>query len=233
MKNLFFCIVFIISSFFIPLHGRDTGNKEKIIIKGYSSNIPYEFLENDNPSGFTIDLVKLIMQDLDLPYEISLYDAETAITEFQNITDYNNLLLNKRYSSSLTKDFFVTTPFCEIKLDVICHNDCVYTGIEDLEGKIIAIREGAETIDDLRNLNKRYVENIVQVKNSLEALRMVENGTADYAICNSQISRALIIRNRIPNLNIYNSEIPPFGLCFWQLHSLDHLKDVSNAIRRY
>ncbi len=214
MKNLFFCIVFIISSFFIPLHGRDTGNKEKIIIKGYSSNIPYEFLENDNPSGFTIDLVKLIMQDLDLPYEISLYDAETAITEFQNITDYNNLLLNKRYSSSLTKDFFVTTPFCEIKLDVICHNDCVYTGIEDLEGKIIAIREGAETIDDLRNLNKRYVENIVQVKNSLEALRMVENGTADYAICNSQISRALIIRNRIPNLNIYNSEIPPFGLCF-------------------
>ena len=96
MKNLFFCIVFIISSFFIPLHGRDTGNKEKIIIKGYSSNIPYEFLENDNPSGFTIDLVKLIMQDLDLPYEISLYDAETAITEFQNITDYNNLLLNKR-----------------------------------------------------------------------------------------------------------------------------------------
>ena len=45
---------------------------------------PYSFLEDGKPTGYSVDLVRMIFEELKLPYEIKLKDSQKALEDLQN-----------------------------------------------------------------------------------------------------------------------------------------------------
>ena len=49
---------------------------------------PYSFLnDNGDPDGFNVDLIRLIMKELDIPYEIRLKPSSEAYHDLKKITN--------------------------------------------------------------------------------------------------------------------------------------------------
>lgn len=45
---------------------------------------PYSFLEDGEPTGYCVDVMKMIFEELDIPYEIKLKDSQKALEDLQN-----------------------------------------------------------------------------------------------------------------------------------------------------
>lgn len=81
MKKISFIIIFL----FHIIYANAQEFHEKVIITGQTSSYPYEFLdENGEAAGFSIDIIKEIMDRMEQEYSIELSDWETASTRLLN-----------------------------------------------------------------------------------------------------------------------------------------------------
>ena len=92
MQNIVRLIILIISISYSTKNlsfayttNNSINKKDTIIIKGDAYFPPFESINsNGEPEGFNIDLLKAIMQELNLPYKIELGDWHSAVSELRD-----------------------------------------------------------------------------------------------------------------------------------------------------
>jgi signal transduction histidine kinase/ABC-type amino acid transport substrate-binding protein/ActR/RegA family two-component response regulator len=185
--------------------------KSMIIVGGDNEFPPYEFLENGEPAGFNIDLIRAVADIMGLDVEIRLGPwNETKKDLEQGKID---VISGMVYSEERDKIFNFSVPHTMIFPSLFVRSDSTIQTLADIEGKEIIVQEGDIMQDFLR---KEYpAVRIVPVTHHPEALKLVASGKHHGALQPSGLHRYYTADTSVlDSLRFVKIDLPPLRYCF-------------------
>lgn len=182
-----------------------------IIVGGDHKFPPYEFLENGQPTGFNIDLIRAVAEVMDFDVEIRLGPWVQARQDLeQRKTD---VLAGMVYSEGRSKLLDFSVPHTMISPGLFVRTDSPIHAFEDIRGKEIIVEEADIMHDFLKN--QPITSTIIAVADSPEALRLLASGKHDGAFLASELHKYYIAgKFAFGNLRRVKTELPPQHYCF-------------------
>jgi len=166
-----------------------------IRVGGSANNPPYEYLNNGEPAGFSIDLLNAVGREMGLDIQFALTDSQQA---HQDLLDGKlDMLAGLAYSTNRDSNFDFTVPITYTSFDLYVRNDSTARSLEDVRGKEIVVISGSVVHEYL--VNERFTSRIVQVTNPVDAIRLLSQNNYDGTIL-SRIQAEYLISN----LNVTN-----------------------------
>ncbi|MRR29021.1 transporter substrate-binding domain-containing protein, partial [bacterium] len=149
--------------------------KPVIRVGGSATNPPYEFLENGQPAGFSIDVINAVGREMG-------FDVEFALSTTQQARQYLldgklDMLTGLAYSTNRDATFDFSVPITYTSFDLYVRNDSLARSLEDVRGKEIVVISGSVVQDYLES--ERFTSRIVQVNDATEAIQLLSQN--DYA----------------------------------------------------
>ncbi|GGA87128.1 transporter substrate-binding domain-containing protein [Ornithinibacillus halotolerans] len=140
---------------------------------------PFEFQEDGEMKGIDIDLIHAIAEDQGFEVKIEAMDFSGIIPAMQaGELDIGMGGMSITEERKETVDF--SDPYFESGLSlVIASDNTEINSIEDLEGKIIAVKNGTTGAKFAADNQGDYGYEIIQVKDSTSMFQEVANGNAD------------------------------------------------------
>ena len=173
--------------------------KKNPIIKVHNefSLKPYNFKENGEAKGYSIDYFKLVASKVNLDIEfVSGYNWAEFITLLKN--EEIDVMLNIEKNKKRQEYFKFTSPYLNVVNSVFTQKDKSYKNLSDLEGKSLAI---VKDFSEIALLKKYYPSiNLIFVNTDLEAFQMVAYGKADATINNVAIGYNIITKYLLFNI---------------------------------
>lgn len=183
----------------------------KIIIRGDNSFPPYEFInEKGEPDGFNVDLVRAVMEELGLPYDLQLGDWSEMLLLFEN-KDID--LITGVAKSEIPDDrFFLSKAHSYVDYIFVCRKNAPIRNVRELSQKSIIVQRHSLPYRKLREMH--YEANLIVVNNMMEGLRMLSEGEGDVAICPDNTAQYIIYKEGLTGLGIADSNWPLREFCF-------------------
>ncbi|MES9936555.1 MAG: transporter substrate-binding domain-containing protein [Sedimenticola sp.] len=130
---VFFILIFFISS---PVNGSE------ITIFGNSSKPPKIYLENNQPKGILVDILKYIDERVPVEFKIKLMPWKRA---YQSAISSQGGVIGLSMNDERLKifDYSESLFIDEIVMVVLKGNEFHYENIHDLKGKVVGLRRGA------------------------------------------------------------------------------------------
>ncbi len=198
---------------------------KKIIVCGDINYPPYEYInDKGEPEGFTVDLIRIIMKELELPYDLQLDNFKKALQQFKD--GDADVITNIVKSEERKKTFPLSETIGYINYKFICHKNAPIHTAAELKNKNIIVEENS--LPHIKLKAMRY-GNLIVVNSIEEGLKLLSVGQGDVAICPNDISRYLIKKNKLANLDILESGWLPRELCF-AVNNPELLKQINAAI---
>lgn len=163
---------------------------------------PHTYTEDGKEKGYTIDLVQLLAQMLNVDVEFVHADWSQHLSSIRNQEDNIDLLLDVASTESRRKYLIYTQPYHEMRNVVVMRKDNLFVeaSYEDLDNLTVA------TISDwaMTQQLKRYAPDtkVLNVNTPQEALAAVSQGTADAFISTVSSSHFLIRKHKIRGLQL-------------------------------
>ncbi len=161
---------------------------------------PYDFTKNNQPTGYSIDLMKLLADKLGIDIRFETDSWENLVEKFsQNKID---ILHPADQSKELLKLATFTKPIIQDISQFLVRSDFkkVKT-LTDLYGYTLATPKGWEQTQYFKTKYKDKI-NIVEVKNTLEAIEKVRTGEADFAYDYGNVLRYLVSTHYFNGLRV-------------------------------
>lgn len=163
---------------------------------------PYNYLENDEAKGFSIDYAKLIAKKLNIDVtfkQTETWDEILEMIQKQELDVITNISKHNEFSKEInyTRVFHTAPNAIYVKRG----NEYLDT-LEKLEGKTIVMPKG----NFAQKALQKYYPNIKQilVKTSDEALTYLSAGKADAVIGKKNVIEYLVETKKIPNIELSN-----------------------------
>lgn len=150
-----------------------------------TSFVPFCFPdENDQYTGFDIDLLNALSEKLGFEYELSPMDFSALLMSVQSEKlDAGFAGITIKPERQEVMDF--STPYYDAGLMIFVSKDNTdINSIEDLSGKVIAVKEGTSSVDYVME-NVPDAKEIKQFPNIENAYLEVERGAADAVVYDS------------------------------------------------
>ncbi len=201
-----------------------------LIIKGGNDSPPFEFInQNGETVGFTVDLMKAIMEDLDYSYNLELvpwYQVRLGIES--GVIDLATFV----FLDSIRNDFMDIGPsFGEVTSGIFSQKNSNIKNLSDLENKIVAVHRG-DIMHELI-LTNQWSDNLIVVDHPLESLKLVELGKADVALMNTYSGLYYIKEHNIENIVYHKTNLPPLKFSFaTQIDNPELLWAISSSLYR-
>ena len=193
---------------------------KKINIIGHSNEAPYLFIdENNKPNGFSLELITLILNDLNVSYEISIINSQAhreILNKIKNnelILNNNDLLISIPLDTIVESDYFYSKPYHSRTFDIIRHKDSVYSKSANIYNKELIVRRWSHEHRKLRNIGEDKFKKIVTVNDTYSGIKLLGSGHCDYLICESNESdlhdkmkseyNLISSKSNIPTLDYY------------------------------
>lgn len=174
-----------------------------IRVGGSASNPPYEYLENGQPTGFAIDLVKAIARAMDLEVQFILTDAPQAQ---QDLLDGKvDMLAGMAYSTNRDAALDFSVPITFTTFDLYVRNDSPARTLEDVRGKEIIVLSNSVVHEYL--VAERFTSRIVQVNDPADAIRLLSQNNYDGAILSRIQAEYLISNMDVTNLRRVEADL--------------------------
>ncbi len=164
---------------------REYTKEHPLVIVGNWDYPPLEYTDNDGePQGFNIEMLRMIMKDLNIPYVIKLKDWSDAL---EDIHTGNADLACAMYAPQREKLFhYGKSSFASLKIMMV-HNKKgkpIYSMGEMTNRKIYVLKNGFcyYALSDLK-----YTKNLIIVTNIKEALKKIAEGHNDDVLVYSQM----------------------------------------------
>lgn len=182
-----------------------------IIVGGDHKFPPYEFLENGQPTGFNVDLIRAVAEVMDFAVEIRLGPWVKARQDLeQRKTD---VLTGMVYSDERSKLLDFSVPHTMISPGLFVRTDSPIHALEDIRGREIIVVEADIMHDFLKN--QAITSNIIAVADSPEALRLLASGKHDGAFLASELHKFYIAgKFAFGNLRRVKTDLPLQHYCF-------------------
>lgn len=163
---------------------------------------PHTYTENGNEQGYTIDLIKLLAQMLNIDIEFVPADWSTHLNSIRNQEDKVDILLDVANTEARRKYLIYTQPYHEMRNVMIMRKESLFVeaSYEELDGLTVAsISDWAMT----QNL-KRFAPDtsLYNVDTPLDALRAVTEGRADAFVSTIASSHYLIRQHKVSGLQL-------------------------------
>lgn len=198
---------------FILLHALKGFAEEsrKIIIRGDDAFPPYEFVnEKGEPDGFNVDLVRVVMEELGLPYDLQLGDWSEVLQQFEN--KGVDLITGVARSETPDDRFFLSKAHSYVDYIFVCRKNAPIRNARELSKKSIIVQRYSLPHRKLRDM--QYEANLIVVNNMMEGLKMLSEGEGDVAICPDNMAQYIIYKDGLTSLGIVDSGWPLREYCF-------------------
>lgn len=187
MKKILFFAVLLISLFVLAACGDDEaasgdGAKELYKVGVDTTYPPFEFQEDGKYKGIDIDLINAIAEDQGFAVEIEAMDFGGIIPAMQaGELDIGMGGMSITDERKKTVDF--SDPYFEAGLSlVVAKGNSEIASLEDLKGKVVAIKNGTTGAKFAEEHKKEYGFKTIQVSDSTSMFQEVSNGSADALI---------------------------------------------------
>ena len=230
MKIINLILLLTIYQTVFPIYAEDINSDTAIVrIVGDRMYPPFEFLdENNKPSGFVVELIKAVMDDMGRKYTLELCNFPDAIGAIRN--GQADILTGLCHSELRNKDFSFTLPHSYIYPCIICRKKSTIRTLANLDGRNIVLQKG-EVIEDL--LKEAGSTCLIHSFNSMdEALPLVNAGKYDAALCGNSLARYIIMKEGLQNLEIRSLEIEPQSYSFITLKDKKIIRDLNKSLIR-
>lgn len=183
----------------------------KLIICGDRAFPPYEYInEEGKPDGFNVDLVRAIMDELNLSYDLQLkeWPEVLPLIESNQIDLITGIIRSEGDRSNLK--FSKTHSY--IDYTIVCRKDSPIRNPEKLENKNVIVQKYSLPYEKQNKLH--YAHKLIVVDDMIEGLRLLSQGQGDAAICPDNMAKYVIFKDGLTNLNIINVHWPLREYCF-------------------
>lgn len=183
----------------------------RIIVGGAHKFPPYEFLENGEPTGFNIDLIRSVAEVMGFDLEIRLgpWDKTRQDLEQGRI----DVITGMVYSDERDKSLDFSVPHTMISPALFVRSDSPIQAFDDIRGKEIIV-EKADIMHDFMK-SREMTSSIIAVSDSTEALRLLASGRHDGAFLASEVHKYYIAgKFGFDNLRMVRTDLPPQHYCF-------------------
>lgn len=185
--------------------------KHTIVVGGDYDNPPYEYLENGQPTGFNIELMRATAQVLGLDVDIKLgpWNQVRQDLELGKI----DALAGMYYSQERRKAVNFTVPHTMVSAAIFVREDSPIRSYADIKGKEIIVQERDIIHDFLKQ--EGIASRIITVTDPHEELRLLAAGNYDCAFMPSRLQGEYLIKKfHLTGIRIINVEMPPLRYCF-------------------
>ncbi|MBO8172329.1 MAG: glutamine ABC transporter substrate-binding protein GlnH [Bacillaceae bacterium] len=165
--------------------GNSGAGGEKITIGTDTSFVPFEYLnqETGEYEGFDIDLVKALMEEVGLDYELKPMDFNALIPSLQS-GDIDMAIAGMTIKESRKEVVDFTRPYYDAGLLILVRQDTTdINGVDDLKGKVIATKQGTTSFDFAKSIEG--TKKVVPFPNIDQAYLELEKGGADAVLFDS------------------------------------------------
>jgi two-component system sensor histidine kinase/response regulator len=160
---------------------------------------PFNFAEDGQPRGYSIDFMNLIAKRVGLRVDYITGPPRDAFAPMLRRGELD-VLLNIIRTPAREQDFLFTPPYVRIAPAILSRRDQRYESLEQLSGKTVAIPNGFYYQDFVRR-NYPQVK-ILATPNTLGAIRAVANREADAALGAKAALSYAIGQEMVPGLAI-------------------------------
>ena len=180
-----------------PFQSTDAPADNPVIrVGGSASNPPYEYLENGQPAGFAVDLVKAVAHAMDFEVQFILTNSQQSR---QDLLDGKvDMLAGLAYSTNRDTDLDFSVPITYTTFDLYVRNDSPARTLEDVRGKEIIVISNSVVYEYLAA--ERFTSRIVQVNEPTDAIRLLSQNNYDGAILSRNQAEYLIRYMDVTNL---------------------------------
>jgi signal transduction histidine kinase/ABC-type amino acid transport substrate-binding protein len=183
----------------------------KIVVGGDHTNPPYEYLENGNPTGFNIELIKAVGEVEGLDVKIQLGPWAEARHELG--LGKVDALAGMYYSPERNQIVDFSVPHTQVTPAIFVRKGSNIRSFEDIKGKEIIVQKGDIIHDFL--IHDRITPHIVPVTDPVDELELLASGKHDCAFMPSRLQGEYIIKSqKLTNIKVINSGQPPLHYCF-------------------
>jgi len=181
---------------------------ESELIVGIKSDFaPYEFVDDEGlPSGFHIDLIRAVCDEIGLRPEFTSGSWTNLITALNN--NKIDMLAGLEFTSERDSLVDFSIPHSHIYQSVFIRKNSRINSVEDLRGKEVIVVENTVLSGFLNGITA------IAVKNDLTALELLSSGQHDAVIAPKLYGLQLISAYDIDNIKSINSTIKTYPMCF-------------------
>ena len=208
--KLLLCLLCALSSQF-TVHGaqlKDTYTEERpLIYEDVWDLWPYSFLnDNGEPVGYTIDLLKLIFEELDIPYRIKLKHLQNALSDLKSGRadlmcgmDSHYYHENAKYGTSVIQIFTHS---------VLHHKDdpMLVKSVDDLSTQRVIVHKGG--ISHNLMMERGEDNNAIHYNDMQEAVQYVHNHPGTQIVGNTMSLKWLLHKFDYDDLELTPVNIP-------------------------
>ncbi len=187
-----------------PTAGAVEGEQEVVLrVGGDQSYPPYEYLDNGIPTGFNVDLIHALAEEMGVEVDITLGPwAEMR----QGLVDGKyDLLMGMVPTSEREKNYDFTIPYTYITFDLFVPRNSPVSRLEDLQNQAVVVQAGGLMQDYLQEQN--FTGEVVLVQDVANALRLVNEGSYPAALMNRLQGEFLIAELGLNNVRRVGIEV--------------------------
>jgi ABC-type amino acid transport substrate-binding protein/nitrogen-specific signal transduction histidine kinase len=182
-----------------------------MIIKEKAAFPPYSYIDpHGKPEGLNVDLVRAIMEDLDIPYVLEL-DSWKNIKA--GLSEGDVMATSMLYSIDRDSVYAFSSSYLQIRINAVYRKGSVpISSLNDLKNKIVAVEDKSITQDIIHAAG--CDANAVTTTNLENALLDLAQGQYNAVICDINTAKFIIKKHHLANLMTSELGLPPRYYCF-------------------
>ena len=172
-------------------------------VGGDQSYPPYEYLNNGIPTGFNVDLIRAVADELGYEVEITLgpwSDMRQGLLDGKY-----DLLMGMVPTSEREKDFDFSLPYTYITFDLFVPTNSSVRSLKDLEDQAVVVQAGGLMQEYLRE--QGFPGEVVLVQDIANALRLVNEEAYPAALLNRLQGQFLISELGLRNVRRLGTDV--------------------------
>ncbi|MBP7984344.1 MAG: transporter substrate-binding domain-containing protein [Bacteroidaceae bacterium] len=212
--------IFIFSFYCLPTKtiAREYTKSNPLIIEGDWEYAPYEYLnEKGEPQGFNIEILKAILEEMDIPYKIELKEWSDVLKDISN--GKADLACAMQTQDQKKRYYFSKSSFAYCELGLVFRKGIEpIHSLRDLKGKKIIVKK--QDVAYYILVDSGFAKNMVFVENMNDMIKQMAKGKFDMAIWGRAPLHHLIYKYGFNNIEFAGIGLPPTHYHFISKDSL-------------
>ena len=167
---------------------------------------PYSFLEDGDPTGYSVDVVKMIFEELGIPYEIKLKDSQKALEDLRN--GKSDIMMGMK--APFHDDY---GQYGKMVINLFTHSVVYVKGqplpikdMNDLANNHVIVRNNSFSHHLMQE--KGWGDNAIPFNNMKEAVLQVSTEGKGFIVWNTMSLKWLLNQYHVDNLELHPIDIP-------------------------
>ena len=191
------------------VHGADV-KKSPLLVGGDHNYPPYEFLDNGQPGGFNVDILRAVAEVMGIDVEIRLGPWNEVREDLE--AGRIDALTGMYYSQERDRTVDFSTPHMIVNHAIFVRKESPIKSLEDIKGKEIIVQKD-DIMHDYAKAN-HLTPTLITVENQIDAIRLLSLGKHDCALLSKLQGLYLASKLNFTNIKTVGPPLYPREYCF-------------------